>query len=160
MKFTFSLQAVLDHRLTVEDKLRREYGEALSRLQAVSRRRRQVQNDAVRCVNEIRQRMRAGQPFAEREIYERWIEACREQIEALMKEEEHLAAIVEQHRQRLLKAVQDRTIMEKLCERERAAFLLEEARGELKFFDAVAVRDYVITRRQAKDADLAERIAR
>jgi len=159
MKFVFSLQAVLDHRRTIEEKLQREYGEALSRLEAVSRRRRQVEHDILRCTDEIRHRSQVGLPFAEREIYERWIDACREQIEALMKEEERHAALVETCRQRLLKAVQDLTIMEKLCERERAAFRLEEARAELKFFDAIAVRDYVITRRQAKDAALAERIA-
>jgi flagellar export protein FliJ len=97
--------------------------------------------------------------FARREMIERWIGAQEGRLELIDEEIRMLAQQAEQCRQRLVKAVQDRTIMEKLREQERMGWLLEQERAERRFFDELAVRDFIDQQHQEKDAESEERIA-
>lgn len=145
----------------MEEKSQREYGEALGRFEAVRRRRQEIDEDIARCAEQVHQGQMRGFGFREREIFERWIEAQRQLARQLQDELQRLAIEVEQRRQLLIKAMQDRTIMERLREREMAAYRQEEARIELRLFDEIAVRDYIDTmRNREKDSDPQERIAR
>ena len=160
MVFVFSLQSVLEHRLAKEEKAQREYSDALGCLREARRRRREVEQDIERRAEQVRQMQRTGLRFAEREIFERWIQARQTQVQELAREEQRQAEQVEQCRLRLLKAVQDRTIMEKLRDKEWTAYRVEEARADLRRFDEIAVRDYVNAhRRREKIARQRERIA-
>lgn len=160
MVFAFSLQPVLDHRQAKEEKAQREYGDALGRLEGIRRRRREVENDIETRGEQVRRKQRTGLSFAEREIIERWIQTLQEQLKRLDQEERQLAEQAEQCRLRLLKAVQDLKVMEKLREKEWADYRLDEARADLRRFDEIAVRDYVNAhRRREKNAQSRERIA-
>lgn len=158
MAFKFSLQPVLQQRLAQEEKRQREYGEAQSKAEAARERRRQVLENIDRWAGEVR-RGQATLDFARRDLIERWITAQNERLELMEEEIAMLAAQAEQCRARLVKAMQDRTIMEKLRERERTEWRQEEDRAERRFFDELAVRDFISHKQQEKAAGLEERIA-
>lgn len=158
MAFKFSLQPVLEQRLAQEEKRQREYGEAQSRVEAARQRRRQVEDDIARWTAEIRREM-ITMPYPRREMIERWISEQLGRLELIDEEIRMLAAQAEQCRQRLVTAVQERTMMEKLQERELAEWRIEEARAERRFFDELAVRDFIDQKNAEKDAGLEERIA-
>ena len=159
MGFKFTLQAVREHRQTVEEKLQREYSEALGQLEAIRQQQRDVETDISRCIAEVRRKQACGLNFAEWGIYEHWIDEQHEQVERLLGKAEQMAKEVEVRRLKLVKAVQDRTIMDKLRSSELKAYRKEEGRVELRLFDEIAVRDYVRAQHQEKDAGFPERIA-
>lgn len=152
MGFKFSLQTVLEHRQTLEEQAQREYSESLARLEATRRRRTEVEADIARCVSNVRIRQARSVNFAERELYERWIGELEIQVGRLQDEIQKQSVEVEKLRLKLVKAVQDRTVMEKLREKELAAFRIEENRAELKQFDDIAVRDFAKARLREKIA--------
>lgn len=158
MPFKFTLQPVLQQRVATEEKRQREYGDAQAKVESARERRRCVVEDISRWGDVVR-RTQGAMDYARRELIERWITAQEERIELLDAEIEMLAAQAEQCRLRLVKAVQDRTMMEKLREREHADWRIEEDRAERRFFDEIAVRDFIDQKNQEKDAGLEERIA-
>lgn len=158
MGFKFSLQPVLEQRQAQEEKRQREYSEAQAKAEAARERLEQVKRDIARWDAEIRAGL-GTMPFARREMIERWIGSQEERLELMDEEIRMLEQAAEQCRLRLVKAVQDRTVMEKLREKEMAAWRMEEARAERGFFDELAVRDFIDQRNQEKDAGSEERIA-
>lgn len=158
MAFKFSLQPVLEQRLAIEDKRQREYGEAQAKVEAARARQRQAQAEIERWIGEVRRQL-GVMPFAQREMIERWIADQHDRLELLGEEIKMLGQQAEQCRLKLVKAAQDRTVMEKLRESEIKAWRQEEDRAERRFFDELAVRDFIDQKNREKDAGLEERIA-
>jgi flagellar FliJ protein len=160
MPFRFSLQAVLDHRRSVEEQRQREFGEALTRLEAARGQRHRIEREIHRRHVQVREGQRGGLDYALRELIERWIDLQRQEAVEVDASIGRLDEEARRRRARLLEAVKARMVLERLRDRELRAFRQEEARAELKVFDEIAVRDYLNEHRREKDAHQAERIAR
>jgi flagellar FliJ protein len=164
MPFTFSLEPVLEHRRRLEQNCQRQCGDAMARVEAVRERQQRLQNEIERQHEEIRAGQRSrhtgGSAFALRQMAERWIVAQRGQVDQLQGAIDRLNEELRVARERLIEAVKDRMVIEKLREKELDAHRRREARAEMKTFDEIAVREYLNEQRREKDADHTERIAR
>lgn len=160
MGFEFTLQAVLDHRLTLEEQAQRHYSEAQARVEAAQAEKKEIEADIRARFEQIREHQRRGAGLAWRQLIEQWIDNQRLAIHQLENRIEDLKKEVEKRRQALIKAMQAREVLEQLREQEFEVYRYEEARMEMKLFDEIAVRNYLEERNREKDADSAERIAR
>ena len=159
MRFRFTLQPVLEQRLTVEELRQRVFAQAHAAVEAARAEVRLVDEDLSARKDQIRQRQAGGMTLPMRRMYEDWIAAQTARRVQLNGRLQELEAKAEAERVKLVKAVQARIVMEKLREKELKAWRLEEARVELKEFDEIAVRNFANERRQEKNAGQAERIS-
>ncbi|MCE5228663.1 flagellar export protein FliJ [bacterium] len=157
MKFNFSLQAVLDQRLAQEERMQRDYNQTMAQISAVRHRMKDVEDDIARWQVEVRgEQMRMG--FGKRGLYENWIDVQNDELKQLQGQLDRMMQIAEKERQLLIKAMQARTLMEKLREREFKLFREDADRAEARMFDEFAVRDFAEQRKHKKE-DEAENSA-
>jgi flagellar protein FliJ len=158
--FRFSLQPVIEHRMAIEQRRQRELAEATAKLETARSRRALIDEDLGRRFFQIREGQLKGLSFARRQLIEQWIVALREDATKL---EAMIRALEEDERKRrlaLIEAVKGRMILDRLREKERGEWMLQERRAELKAFDEIAVRNYAVGHGAEKDADPSERISR
>jgi flagellar export protein FliJ len=157
--FRFTLQAVLDHRLTQEERRQRDWAEALQRVEAARLQRAAIEADIELRFAEIRRGQRDGLALAMRELIERWI--AEQQRNALQAEAEirKLEDEADRRRLALVEAARARLALESLRDQELRDARLRETRAENKAFDEIAIREFLIQSRQEKDAGREERIA-
>jgi flagellar FliJ protein len=163
MPFRFSLQPVLEHRKRIEESRQRECGEALSRLELARSEMKRLKEEIRRRHDQIRSDQRTPQSgaaaFARRALIENWICVQRGEIGATEAIIVHREQEWRQSRDRLIGALKDRKVIEKLRDRESRDYRRNEARSEMKTFDEIAVRDFANERRREKAAAHTERIA-
>lgn len=167
MRFRFSLQPVLEQRMTVEELRQRLFAQAQAAVEEVRREMRAIDQDILARKDQVQQGQLGGMHFAMRRMIEDWIDAQTARRGTLTVKVHELEAKAEQERQQLVKAAQARIALEKLREQELKAWRLEEARAEMKQFDEIAVRNAAMERRAqrrtpadpAKIAEQPERIA-
>lgn len=160
MKFKFSLQPVLQHRQALEEKAQQAFGEAKHRLDEAQRHRDSIREGIRERGEQVRHAQRAGLSFAHRELFENWIERQRQEVLRLEQViQDHLRQ-VEQRRAEMIESMRARKVMDQLREQERRQWLQEQAKNEMKFFDDVANRNFMVAQASEKDAHTGERIAR
>ena len=163
MPFQFSMEPVLEHRRALEDKAQREYGAAVARLEATRGRKRDIETELESRKQQVRREQQQALPYIMRELIENWIVSLEQHLREVDLEAKRQAVQTEQMRLRLVKAMQNRTVMEKLRDKEMSDFKVTEERSERRRFDEIAIRNYAMERRQEKFAELeaepTERIA-
>ena len=142
MGFTFSLIEVLEHRQVREEEAQREYGLAMAALSEARSALDTIQEDVTARSGQIRRAMIAGITLPERELWEGYIQSrisdASQAGEAVLRADQ----LAQAKRNLLVKAMQQREILEKLREDERRAWERMEASAELKRFDEIAVRAF------------------
>lgn len=159
MGFRFSLQPVLNHRKLLEERAQRDFSLARQRVEELRNMKQGLEEDVANRGAQIRRAMLAGIGFAERSLWENWIRAQRAEALRLAREIDEAQRLADEKRARLVHAMQQRTVLDRLRERELADWRREQDRAERRDFDEIAVRDYAEQMRQAKAAAQAERIA-
>jgi flagellar FliJ protein len=163
MAFKFSLAPVLEQRQATEDRAQREYGTAQQKLLRLRQQKREIDGEVQARKQQVREEQMQALPYARRELVENWIVALEQHLRQVEQDMYRQIAMVEQLRLKLVKAMQDRTIMEKLRDKEIEEYRQAEERSERRRFDEIAIRNFAMAQRQAKFAESqvpqAERIA-
>lgn len=150
MKFNFSLQAVLDQRLAQEERMQRDYNQTMAQIGAVKRGMHEIEDDIAHWESQVRNdQMNMG--FEKRGLFENWIDVQHDELKQMREQLERMAKIAEKERQLLIKAMQARTLMEKLRDREYKLFREEADKAEGRMFDEFAVRDFAEQRRRKNE---------
>lgn len=152
MKFNFSLQAVLDQRLAQEERMQRDYNQTMAQIGAVKRGMHEIEDDISHWENQVRGDQ-ANMAFDKRGLFENWIDVQHDELGKMREQLERMMKIAEKERQLLIKAMQARTLMEKLRDREYKLFREDADKAEGRMFDEFAVRDFAEQRRRKSDQD-------
>lgn len=150
MKFNFSLQAVLDQRMAQEERMQRDYNQTMAQISAVRRGMHEIEDDITHWEEQVRSDQ-ANMGFNQRGLFENWIDVQHDELKKMQQQLEQMMKIAEKERQLLIKAMQARTLMEKLREREYKLFREEADKAEGRMFDEFAVRDFAEQRRRKTD---------
>lgn len=157
MPFAFSLQEVLEYRIRVEEIRQREFAEAqrqVEYVQGLIDRARQTRLDYQTELNEMAIK---GTEYAWQELHANYIKGLGNLI---AKSEDHLAQLrreMERRRSFLMQAVKDRQVMDELKKQEYRQYLIDEKRLEMKVFDEIAVRNFLMSSRE-KNAESVEEL--
>lgn len=148
MPFAFSLEEVLEYRLTVEDTRRREMAEVLRQVEYVEGLIEQARARHREQREEMTRMARKGTRPIEQRLYLNYLQGLDNLI---AKSEDHLEELrkeLERRRDLLRYAVNQRRVMDELKDEERQEYLREEARAEVREFDEIAVRNFLTAERE------------
>ncbi len=139
--FRFRLDKVLRYRSRLVEREAQRLKEAADALQAVIRRREDLQRSIATVMHEGEQERRRGGDVRLWQLRADYLRALQLRLAGLRGAERRARAAMEEQRRRLLEAHRRRLVLEKLKERQHAVWADEERRRERKQMDEVgAVR--------------------
>ncbi len=141
-RFQFRLQAVLNHRKTLEEQREREFGEAQFRLQRAEMRYKELEQEylslaSVRHSNN--QRLDIQGTIAR----EHYIASLKFRMEKVEREIDAAKIVAEEAKELLVKARQDREAVSKIQEKALYEYQRENLRLDQEAFDEMATVRYV-----------------
>jgi flagellar FliJ protein len=141
MSKKFKLQSVLNYRQSLEELAQQVLGASLQRKGELDAELQNQQTALRKHDEELKRRQQEGLSVAEIELFETQIHHCRRRIEQLLLELASLEQQIAREREELLGAVQDKQVMEKLKEKQEAAYNRELNRQERIILDEVSLRN-------------------
>ncbi len=136
-KFTFKLQALLNVKLQMEDNLKNEMGKAVMKLESEKDILKQINAEIEHYIEEFNLQSGRGTTVVRLREFNDYISLLRERYE-VQKENVNIAQDnVDKIREELIKAVQEREILEKLKERKYKEYLDEINKQEQKLIDEI-----------------------
>jgi len=134
----FTMDSVLTYRQQLEDAARQELFRALEQKAGLRRQLRRVEDELTTLYRNLEQERKAT--TAQRLImYERRIHIVRERLARLEEEMDRQQERVRQRRRHLLKASQERKVLEKLREQQNRNYRNHLNRKEAQMLDEIAV---------------------
>lgn len=141
-KFSFKLQSLLNIKIQLEDSLKNQLGRAIQKLEQEKAILRTFEQHMEECINEINNKSMLGTTVASLREYNSYMIFLKEKIE-LQKENVNWASInVDKYREELVKAVQERKMMENLKQKQYEDYMKEQNRDEQKKIDEVISFNY------------------
>ncbi len=136
----FKLQSVLNYRQSLEDQAQQALAESLEQ-QHVLTAQIEAQHQELRHQDQLLKRQQEqGMTVAEMLLFENRIAYCRRRCDELQQQRLDLQERIEQQRQQLLQAARERQVMEKLKEKQQAAYRQELERKERAELDEISLR--------------------
>ncbi|MDI6793161.1 MAG: flagellar export protein FliJ [bacterium] len=139
MPFRFRFQRILEIREHKEEVLRGELSEAKRKLSQQEQVVSSLNEAHLNCLDELRQRKKTGIIPEEIRWYQRYLNKLLVEIASEEKKQENLSKEVDAARQRLVKASQDKRVMERLKDRALERYKEEEALKEQDFLDELGI---------------------
>lgn len=140
--YQFSLEPVLQHRLTIEENLQRELADIQQHQLRMRRQEDELEQQRQKLYAEIRQRHKFGITISEGLTFADFSTALNLEIELLKVELQQLERKVEKKRQELLEAVKNRKILDKLKERQTIAYQGRLQKKEQDFLDEMGMNAF------------------
>ncbi len=137
----FKLQSVLNYRQSLEDQAQQVLTASLQRQNELEASLQQQQHNLQQYDRELKQRQEQGLTVAEIDLYESQIQHCRRMIEDLQGRLLQLERRIAVERTELLHAARERQVMEKLKEKQEAAYQQELSRKERVMLDEISLRN-------------------
>lgn len=159
--FKFTLQSVLEVRCATEEQRRGELARVLDKVAECEIHGTKIQAEIARGARLSREALSRGAPYAYRELFENWIAWGESEMQRLEARLSEFRAEAEKRRLVLAAASRERTILDKLRDKEMQAYRREMDRAEQRHYDDLAIRDYALARRADKEnlASAEERIS-
>lgn len=136
----FKLQSVLNYRQSLENQMQQFLATSLQRKTELVTDLECQQIALKQYDSELKRRQREGLTVAEIDIFETQIYHCRRLVEQLQQELERLERQIVSEREELLHAARDKQVMEKLKDRQEAAYRKELSRKEREILDEISLR--------------------
>lgn len=138
MMYRFPLQALLNHRQTVEEARQKEL--ALLETDLAGARNRLASTGAAmdRLQSELAAQQASGLAANQSWLYSAYFQRLRGELAATRRKVEAIQTACERKRAELLAAVQDRKIMEKLKEKGSRAYVEQSNRKEMQLIDEIS----------------------
>lgn len=141
-RFVFKLQSVLDLKVQVEDIKKNELGKAVQRLEAEKQVLSDYQAERENCVDGFAELSARGVQVVKLKEHNAYIQLLNTKIHA-QKETVNLAEKdVDNYREKLVKAAQEREMLEKLKEKKRQEYKKEQLKEEQKINDEIISYNY------------------
>lgn len=136
-KFNFKLQPMLNLKMQLEDQLKNELGKATQKLEFEKNRLSHIENEREEQINRINTESSQGITIEKLKEYGVYISYLKARIEAQKENVNYAHKIVDKYREELIKAVQERDMLEKLKEKKFQEYMLEMNREEQKLNDEI-----------------------
>jgi len=137
----FKLQSVLKYRQSLEDQAQQVLTASLQRQNELEANLQQQRDNLQQHDRELKQRQEQGLTVAEIDLYESQIQHCRRLIEDLQGRLLQLERRIVAERTELLHAARERQVMEKLKDKQEAAYRQELSRKERVMLDEISLRN-------------------
>lgn len=136
-KFNFRLQPVLNLKIQIEESLKNELGKATRKLEDEKEVLRRIQEEQEECMKQMNSDSSMGVRIEKLREYSAYLSFLKEKI-MLQKENINIAQKnVDKYKEQLVKAMQEREILEKLKEKKYQEFLAELNKSEQRLIDEV-----------------------
>lgn len=144
-KFVFRLQALLNVKLQIENSLKNELGKAIQELEYHKRLLRDIEQEKEEYCEGISKKSQQGICISELREYNTYLVFLGDRIK--LKKEDIKAAQnnVDIYREKLIKVVQERKMLEKLKEKKYELFLMEQNKEDQKRIDELVSFNYNAT---------------
>jgi flagellar protein FliJ len=138
-KFRFKLQSVLELKIKLEDEEKRKLGELIALQAREEQVLYQLQQQRAAMIQEFKDKQCSGGiNVTELQMYAYTIEKLKNDIINQQLRLREIAIRIEEQRQRLIEATQEKKIYEKLKEKQQEAWIAEEEYEEKKLIDELA----------------------
>ena len=137
----FKLQTVLNYRQSLEDQAQQVLSTTLQRQSEFDLKLQQQQQNLHQYDRELKQRQQEGLTVAEMDLYESQIQHCRHLIKEIQSHLQQLEQQITVERTELLHAARERRVMEKLKDKQEAAYQQELSHQERVMLDEISLRN-------------------
>lgn len=149
-RFRFNLEAVLRYREIMEDKTRREFAEANRRVEEERLRREEIGRERLEMQEEIVRSLEDQAPFQSIVATYHLVAHLDAAAGESAKRQQALEIEREKHRQALIVARQETSMMETLKERRREEFRREQDKAEQTLLDELSIQAQGRRRRETR----------
>jgi len=136
-KFTFKLQPMLSLKKQLEDQLKNELGKAIQKLEYEKNRLINIENEREEQINLIYKESTQGIVVEKLKEYSIYLSFLKDKLEAQKENVNYAQKNVDKYREQLVKAVQEREMLDKLKEKKLEEYKEEVNREEQKLNDEI-----------------------
>ena len=140
VKKTFEMQQVLNYRVELEKMRKQEFAAARQDLDAASDLLEQEKNEAAKLAEEFSGRQQQIDSIFEMRLYADFFARKRDEIKEQQRRVASLDQVLEGRREELVQATKEKKVMERLKEKQKEAFLKEQAYKESLLLDEIATQ--------------------
>ena len=148
MPFHFSLQEVLDYRRRIEEMRQAEANEMRRRVEHLENLIGQARAQRMEYRRGLTVVVEQGKGFAYQQLYLDYLRGLDELIRRSEGHLEQLREELERRRRRLTEAARDRQVLDELLKEERKQYAISERRAEMKVFDEISIRQFLLSERE------------
>lgn len=140
VKKKFEMQQVLNYRVELEKMKKLEFAAARQDLDAASDLLEQEKNEAAKLAEEFNGRQKQIDSIFEMRLYADFFARKRDEIKEQQRRVQALDRVLEERRNELVRATKEKKVMEQLKEKQKEAFLKEQAHKEGQLLDEIATQ--------------------
>jgi len=140
VKKKFEMQQVLNYRVELEKMRKQEFAAARQDLDAAADRLEQEKNEAAKLAEEFNGRQQQIDSIFEMRLYADFFARKRDEIKEQQRRVQSLDRVLEDRRGELVQATKEKKVMEQLKEKQKEAFLKEQAHKEGLLLDEIATQ--------------------
>lgn len=141
-KFLFKLQPLLNVKIQLEDSLKNELGKAVQKLEEEKRIQRQIELEREDCIDHVSLESARVITVEKLRKYSAYISLLNEKIELQKENVKYAENNVDNYREKLVKVVQEKKMLEKLKEKKHEEFLKDELKAERGINDEIVSYRY------------------
>ncbi|MCX7841529.1 MAG: flagellar export protein FliJ [Clostridia bacterium] len=141
-RFAFKFQSILDLKLQIEESLKNELGKSVQKLEQEKEKLSTIEAERDNQIENFNEKSSKGMLVEKLRDHNAYISYLKERIER-QKENVNLAQnIVDKNREKLIKAMQEREMLDKLKEKKYKEYLKEQLKLENKANDEIVSFKY------------------
>lgn len=140
VKKKFEMQQVLNYRTELEKMRKQEFAAARQDLDAAADRLEQDKREAAKLAEEFSGRQQQIDSIFEMSLYADFFARKRDEIKEQQRRIASLDRVLEDRREELVQATKEKKVMEQLKEKQKEAFLKEQAHKEGLLLDEIATQ--------------------
>ena len=140
VKKKFEMQQVLNYRVELEKMCKQEFAAAREDLDIATDQLEQEKSEAAKLAEEFCGRQDKIDSIFEMRLYADFFARKRDEIKEQQRRVENLDRVLEDRRQELVQATTEKKVMEQLKQKQKEAFLKEQAHKEGLLLDEIATQ--------------------
>mgnify|MGYP001263623073 FL=1 len=140
VKKKFEMQQVLNYRVELEKMCKQEFAAAREDLDIATDQLEQEKSEAAKLAEEFCGRQDKIDSIFEMRLYADFFARKRDEIKEQQRRVENLDRVLEDRRQELVQATKEKKVMEQLKQKQKEAFLKEQAHKEGLLLDEIATQ--------------------
>lgn len=144
-KFVFKLQAVLNLKKQIESNLKNELGKAVQELERQKQILKDIESERDEYIGEIKSKSSSGISVGLLREYNSYLSLLKDRMDLQKNNIICAQKNVDKCREELVKAVQERKMMEKLREKKYEEHIKEQQKMEQKIIDEIASFNYKVS---------------
>lgn len=142
-KFIFRLQPVLNIKKQIEDSLKNDLGKAISEYEKEKEIYNKIEQEREEFAESINSKTQEGISIRDLQKYSKYISFLNDKVKYQMEKVKKAQDNVDKYREKLIKATQERKIIDKLKDKKYAEYLKEQLKKEQQINEEIANYKYI-----------------